>query len=204
MIKLLRENRYFIPDIEMIEAGEELLGAFDIENIKAETLLFQAGYLTIAETLKLGAEIIYSLKYPNLEVKKALTDYILTELVYDIAKKNKNKISIYRTLQKEDIDNLEVIFISLFASIPNDWYRKNNIADYEGYYASVFYSYFASLGLDVIPEDTTNHGKIDMTLKFEGVIYIFEFEVTELIKNKNSSLQQIKDKKYYEKYSDYT
>ena len=42
-----------------------------------------------------------------------------------------------------------------------------------------------------------------MTLKFEGVIYIFEFKVTELVKDKNSALQQIKDKKYYEKYSDY-
>jgi len=41
-----------------------------------------------------------------------------------------------------------------------------------------------------------------MTLKFEGVIYIFEFKVTELVRDKNSALQQIKDKKYYEKYSD--
>ncbi len=90
----------------------------------------------------------------------------------------------------------------MFASIPYDWYRKNNIADYEGYYASIFYCYFTSLGLDVTPEDTTNHGRIDMTLKFENVIYIFEFKVTELVKDKNSALQQIKAKKYYEKYSD--
>ncbi len=202
LIKLLRNNRYFIPEIEQIEAGEELIGSFDIENIKAETLLFQAGYLTIRETMQLGAEIIHTLKYPNLEVKKALTDYILTELVYDIAKKNKNKISIYRALQKGEPDNFKDIFIALFASIPHDWYRKNSIANYEGYYASIFYSYFASLGLDVIPEDTTNHGKIDMTLKFEGVIYIFEFKVTELVKDNNSALQQIKDRKYYQKYSD--
>ncbi len=169
LIKLLRENRYYIPDIEMIEAGEELIGAFDVENIKAETLLFQAGYLTIRETMQLGAEIIYMLKYPNLEVKKALTDYILTDLVCDIVQKNRNKISIYRALQKGAPDSFKEIFIALFASIPHDWYRKNSIADYEGYYASVFYSYFTSLGLDIIPEDTTNHGKIDMTLKFKAL-----------------------------------
>jgi len=202
LIKLLRKNRYYIPDIEMTEAGEELIGAFDIENILIETLLFQAGYLTISETFQLGVEIIHTLKYPNLEVKKALTDYILTDLVHNIVQKNKNKISIYRVLQKGDVDKFKEIFIALFASIPHDWYRKNNIADYEGYYASIFYCYFTSLGLDVTPEDTTNHGRIDMTLKFEGVIYIFEFKVTELVKDKNSALQQIKAKKYYEKYSD--
>jgi len=201
LLKLLWKNKYYIPDIELIEAGDELIGAFDVENIKPETLLFQTGYLTIYETLKFGVEIIYSLRYPNLEVKKALTDYILTELVYDSAQKNRNKIAIYRALQSGEPDNLKDIFISLYASIPHDWYRKNLMANYEGYYASVFYSYFASLGLDIIPEDTTNHGKIDMTLKFEGVIYIFEFKVTELVKDKNSALQQIKDKKYHEKYS---
>ena len=31
-------------------------------------------------------------------------------------------------------------------------------SNYEGYYASVFYSYFAALGLDVTVEDSTSHG----------------------------------------------
>ncbi len=105
-------------------------------------------------------------------------------------------------MENQNLDALKIIFHTFFSSIPNDWYRKNSISDYEGYYASIFYSYFASLGLDVIPEDTTNHGKIDMTLKFDSNIYIFEFKVVELVKDKNSALQQIKDKKYYEKYLD--
>ena len=32
------------------------------------------------------------------------------------------------------------------ASIPYEWYTNNDIAGFEGYYASVFYSYFAALG----------------------------------------------------------
>ena len=31
----------------------------------------------------------------------------------------------------------------------SDWYRKNELANFEGYYASIFYSYFAALGLDI-------------------------------------------------------
>ncbi|MFO7803900.1 MAG: hypothetical protein R6V55_16580, partial [Desulfovermiculus sp.] len=29
---------------------------------------------------------------------------------------------------------------------------------YEGYYCSVFYCYFAALGLDIRPEEVTSHG----------------------------------------------
>ncbi|MDP2099978.1 MAG: PD-(D/E)XK nuclease domain-containing protein, partial [Methylobacter sp.] len=83
--------------------------------------------------------------------------------------------------------------------IPNDWYRNNPIAQYEGYYASIFYSYFAALGLDIILEDVTNFGRIDMTVKFNGQIYLFEFKVVELMPN-GKALQQLVDKNYAQKY----
>jgi hypothetical protein len=63
----------------------------------------------------------------------------------------------------------------------------------------VFYSYFAALGLELILEDTTSLGRIDMTLKFNGQIYIFEFKVVEMAPE-GSALQQIKDKAYADKY----
>jgi hypothetical protein len=69
----------------------------------------------------------------------------------------------------------------------------------KGYYASVFYSYFAALGLDVTLEDCTNLGRIDMTLKFNDHIYIFEFKVVELVPEGNA-LQQVKHKQYADKY----
>lgn len=63
----------------------------------------------------------------------------------------------------------------------------------------MFYSYFAALGLNVIPEDVADHGRIDMTVKFEGHIYLFEFKVVELAPE-GRALQQIKDKGYADKY----
>ena len=63
----------------------------------------------------------------------------------------------------------------------------------------MFYSYFASLGLQVAVEDATNLGRMDMTLLFNGQVYIFEFKVVEL-SPKGQALQQIKDKGYAEKF----
>ena len=63
-------------------------------------------------------------------------------------------------------------FESLFASIPQDGYRNNPVAQYEGYYASVFYSHLAALGLNIVLEDVTNKGRIDMAVRFNEQVYL--------------------------------
>ena len=37
---------------------------------------------------------------------------------------------------------------------------------FQGYYASVFYAYFASLGLDLTPEESSNAGRLDLAVRF--------------------------------------
>ena len=90
---------------------------------------------------------------------------------------------------------MQALIHALFAGIPADWYRKNDIERYEGYYASVFYAFFSSAGLDVIPEGSSNAGRLDMAVKFDGQIYLFEFKVVE-----GGALAQIKEKGYGDKY----
>ena len=91
------------------------------------------------------------------------------------------------------------VFTAFSASIPNDWYRRNEIARYEGYYASVFYSHFAALGLDIRLEDVTHKGRIDMTVLFNGQVYLLEFKVVEDAPQ-GRALQQIRDRGYADKY----
>ena len=100
---------------------------------------------------------------------------------------------------REAETSLQALFTAFFASIPNDWYRSNPIAQYEGYYASVFYSHLAALGLDIQLEDVTNKGCIDMTVLFNSHVYLFEFKVVELVPE-GRALQQIKDRGYADKY----
>ena len=70
---------------------------------------------------------------------------------------------------------------------------------YEGFYVSVFYSYFAALGLDIRTEESTNHGRIDMAVLFGGQVYLFEFKVVEETPDGNA-LQQIRNMGYADKY----
>ncbi len=106
---------------------------------------------------------------------------------------------IFRLLQANDFAGLQNLFFDFFASIPHDWYRNNPIAQYEGYYASVRYSHFAALGLDIRLEDTTNHGRSDMAVLFNGSVFLFKFKVVELVPE-GRALQQLKDRGYADKY----
>ena len=112
----------------------------------------------------------------------------------------RRKIQLYDLLQRLDIDRIKEIVKSHFTSIRGEWYRKNKIGKYEGYYSSVIYSYFASLGLQVRCEDATNHGRIGMTVVMEHVVFIIEFKTVEGSKDKGKAIRQIKEKNYAEKY----
>ncbi len=83
----------------------------------------------------------------------------------------------------------------MFASIPYNNFSKNHISNYEGFYASVIYVYLQSLGIDIIGEDVTNSGRIDLTVKTDNIIYIIEFKVGD-----SDALLQIKSKNYHQKY----
>ena len=89
------------------------------------------------------------------------------------------------------------MFHAFFASIPYEWYTHNDIARYEGYYASVFYSYFAALGLDVTVEDNTSHGRLDMAVRFS--VYLFEFKLVEMA-GEGAAMAQLIARGYAEKY----
>ena len=200
LIDLLIQRGFFSPNLAETQTSLELLSAFDVERITTEALLFQTGYLTISkvEELLLGYWV-YTLGYPNHEVETSLNEALLTGYVVDGQAAFKNRLTLLNILKINNFVGMEALFTAFFASIPHDWYRNNPIAQYEGYYASVFYSYFAALGLDIILEDTTNYGRIDMTVKFNEQIYLFEFKVVEFIPN-GKALQQLIDKNYATKY----
>ena len=205
LINMLKENQYFIPDIENIIAWDEILWSFDIEYLSLETLLYQSWYLTIDEKIKQWSQYVYQLKYPNLEIKISLTNYILLSLIWDKIVKWRNYKKINDILEVWDLNWFKDVVKSMYSSIPHDWYKKNNIATYEWYYASVFYSYLYWLWLDTIPEDTTNKWQIDLTVKLNKRVFIFEFKVIEWkteesVQTDNIALKQIEEKKYHEKY----
>ena len=201
LIKFLLQKRFNFTSLEHLEAGEEIVESFDIDKLNPITLLFQTGYLTIDYVEELSPEYrLYHLKYPNLEVKTAFNRHLLDYFTDDVTLKTQNIVKIFKILKSANLEALKEVFQSFFASIPYDWYRKNNINEYEGFYASVVYAYFSALGVDVRVEDATSVGRLDMAVIFEDRCYIFEFKVIELDKSKGKALAQLKEKGYHEKY----
>jgi len=182
-----------------MKVGEELLSNLDVDYIFPENLLFQTGYLTIKEMVRAGNKNIYTLSYPNLEVRMSFNDAFLTYLTYDPVSKDTAQIRIIETIERDDIEKLKDILHSFFSSIPSDWYMNNDIENYEGYYASVIYALFNGAGLTVIAEDTTNARRVDLSVLYKDRVYILEFKVVD-DKGEGTALKQIKARRYYEKY----
>lgn len=199
LIDLLTQRRAFTPNLERVMALESLLSSFDVENMPIEALMFQAGYLTIEQIRRLPGQLHLTLRYPNLEVRSSLNSALLQAWSDNPLRCASHMPQLYDLLLSQNFTGLEQLFTAFFASIPHDWYRNNPIAHYEGYYASVFYSHFAALGLDVRVEDATHHGRIDMTVLFNQCVYLFEFKVVELSPN-GKALQQIHERGYADKY----
>ena len=177
----------------------ELLSDFDVERATAEALLFQSGYLTIRAAERQGHRLIFRLGYPNREVRLSLTDRLLSRLSATPPLATDLRVQLPSLLQANDFDGLAKLLRSVFASIPYQWHTKNNIADYEGYYASVFYALFAAQDFDVTAEDSTSHGRLDMTVVFGEQVYLFEFKVV-ASRSEGKAIAQLRERNYAEKY----
>ena len=55
------------------------------------------------------------------------------------------------------------------------------------------------LGLDITVEDSTNHGRLDMAVRFDGHVYLFEFRVVEM-SGEGAAMAQLRARRYAEKY----
>ena len=57
------------------------------------------------------------------------------------------RLTIRVALINQNLEDFKNVLVSLFNSIAHNNYRNNNIEHFEGYYASVVYSYLAGCGL---------------------------------------------------------
>ncbi|KKI99022.1 ATP-binding protein [Prochlorothrix hollandica] len=201
LIKLFQRECYFLPNLEAIETSEEILDSFDIESINPIALLFQTGYLTIEKRFRAINQQLFKLRVPNLEVKTALQSQLISGYTALVNEKLILQRQLYHCLWTGDVDNLVSILKRLFAAIPWRNFTHNNLAQFEGYYASVLYAFFASLDAQIIPEDITNQGQADLTVMLGQHIYVMELKVVkgETVTG-NPALDQVQQRQYAQKY----
>ena len=199
LVRTLVERQVGGPALESEIVSEDLLSTFEVENVGTEALLFQTGYLTIIDEKRDEAGTRYRLAPPNREVRSSLNASLLRAMAPDGAKRDRDRERLRDLLMADDLGGVEALFRAFFASIPHQWHTRNDIARFEGYYASVFYSHFAGAGLETTVEESTSQGRLDMAVRLPGKVYLFEFKVVSH-DGDGSALRQIKARRYAEKY----
>jgi hypothetical protein len=198
LINLIKKENPNVENFEKeVNISEFELDSYDLESLPVIPLMFDTGYLTIKEA-KCRADVTsFSLTYPSNEVKISL----IHNLLAGYSEENSANVSSFVIALSDMIleNNLESFMIKLksyFASIPYDIVPKRNLD--EKYFQLIFYLLMRSTSFNVNIEDRTSDGRIDLVLEADDNIYLFEFKVDSSAK---AALEQIKDKKYYEKYS---
>ena len=200
VIDLLTRNQVLAQRLEPQSISKNKLDSSPLENLEFTTALFQSGYLTIGAVDDSDPFMDrYQLVCPNHSVRTALQHNLFE--YYTGNSDASHQSAMYRALREAQLDIIEPELQRLFAGISADNYRKNEIARFEGYYASVVYSFFAGMGLTVIAEDASNLGRVDLTIQLAGNTYIVEFKVVKRKSKTNSALQQIIQRGYAGKYS---
>ena len=194
--RLLLERQVAPAALDNLVVGEADLAAFDIERIETAALLFQTGYLTIRGREGHAGDGLYRLGYPNREVRGALNASLLGELAPSLSAQSECS-RLRQLLTDHDFAGVERLLRAFFASVPHQWFIKNDIARHEGFYASVFYAHFAGAGLDVIAEESTSRGRADMTVLHDGGVCVFEFKTGG---DAEAALAQIKRRGYADKH----
>ena len=177
LIKLFQRQRYFLPDLEQLEVSEEILDSFDVERINPITLLFQSGYLTVADAYPKFGEFTFRLRVPNYEVRVALNNQFIAAYAAISDRRLSYKAELITALTTGDVPALLAAIRRLFAGIPWRNFTGNDLAEAEGYYASVLYAFLASLDAQVIPEDISNRGQVDLTVRIAGYTYVMEIKL---------------------------
>jgi hypothetical protein len=197
LIKLIKEKEYDISELENKIVKRNILEKFDLEEIRIEALMFQTGYLTIKEVYNKEYGQEYKLGFPNKEVRISFNEDILPLV---LSKEVRENIAdkVIEILKGEKLEELREQIEVLISNISYVYYKG------ESSYVIAIFSLLYSTGLNVVTEDNTHKGRIDLTIIVnKRIVYIIEVKVIEREEEKGRAIRQIQEKEYYKKYMNY-
>jgi hypothetical protein len=187
LIKLIKDQKIDITRIHNKEVGANEFCKFDIATMDATVVLYQAGYLTIADYDSENST--YSLDYPNTEVTSAFADSLVT---YHLGVSMNDTSTFARklpiALRRGDIYAAMDTVKSLLASIPYEIIKPT-----ENYFETAIFLMMRMIGLDSVPEFHTSYGRIDTLVRIDNYIYCFEYKFDQ---SPDLALKQIDSKEY--------
>jgi hypothetical protein len=189
--KKYRASEYRLLNPEKFTITNDALGAFDIGMVSLPALMFQTGYLTI--TNHDIQRNIYSLGYPNHEVRTAAQDYLLAIFTdIDSAEIKGIAAQLWEAWNNSDIDEAMSLLRILFSKVPYPLHIK-----LESFYHSLFQMICTTANIKSQSEYNTSHGSIDLVLDLPKVLYVIEIKFNQ---SAQIALEQIKTKRYYEPF----
>ena len=190
LIKNIKESNFDLRKFtdRTIYTNESVLKDYTGDTLDIVPLLYQTGYLTIADFDRTDRE--YTLSFPNEEVKYGFMQSLMPEYVRNCGSGSGLDIfTLRRYVKNGDLDNIKNVLTGLFANIT---YTLDS-DPFEHYFQAVIYLVFTLLGQYAICEMHTFNGRIDCVLESAKYIYIFEFKRDD---SADSALKQIEDNGY--------
>ena len=189
LVNLIKERDYYLPQTESFTVRSSIFSTYELPDLDITALLFQTGYLTVKDYD--SESDLYTLSYPNLEVKNSFVDILFKHL----AGKKPLEIytKIYYHLSKGELEEFISVMTSIFAGITYDEGSRINEANFH----TLFYVTLAAGGLPARSQVLNYSGRIDMVVEVKNKVYIFEFKCNQ---SAEEALSQIKQKKYQEAF----
>ena len=198
LIDLIKRDGTELEDFEnTVKLRQTALESYEVASLPLIPILYDAGYLTIKGFSARNDIAVYTLGYPNFEVKNSFIDILLKNFT-ESNKPEKTESLIFpiqEAILSNDLEKFFSLLKSYFASIPYDLIPKKELN--EKYFQLIFYLLMRVTSFRVNTEDRTNLGRIDLVLESDTDVYIFELKVNS---SATAALEQIREKKYYEKY----
>ena len=187
LIKLLQENDYDLKDLSEGNITARDLTSKESMLSAPVALFYQSGYLTIKDyNKKSGA---YKLGYPNKEVEESFLDFILPKYMHTNENASFSYVEkMYENLENGEIEDFLKTMKTFFASVP-----YGLIKDTENHYQTVIFIICKLIGFIVEAEYKIVNGRIDMIVRTDNFLYLFEFKFD---KSAEEALQQIDSKDY--------
>ena len=187
LVRLLQHSREQINELAGRYYVPSLFVDYKADVEQPLPMIYQSGYLTIKEYDRDFQ--IYTLAYPNKEVRKGFIESLMPAYVHLPARENTfYVVSFIKDLRVGNLDQCMERIKSFFASIPNDMNNKE-----EKHYQTIFYLLFRLMGQYVDAEVKSAVGRADVVIKMQDAIYVFEFKVDG---TPEEALAQINSKQY--------
>ena len=190
LINKLREENFDIRKLtnQTIFSGESNLKDYTGDSLDPIPLLYQTGYITIADYDSLRRR--YTLCFPNDEVKYGFLESLMPSYVPKATAGNGLDIfTLDDHIENGRLNDIKNVLTALFANIT---YTLES-APFEHYFQTVIYLVFTLLGKLTICEMHTFSGRIDCKVETKNYIYLFEFKRDDTAE---AALKQIETKEY--------